>query len=484
MRVIIFLLSLIYIVAAESFEPIRCRISAVGAHIQSLGQKSTTLRNPKLHDRIPNYMVVASQTDTRQKASLQTSTVNLLKNCVGGSAFSLSAKLLSFASLSDHSILPKSTSLIFLLCLWASYTFYMVTDTCCMTGSTSYADCWAESVSPKTKWVAQAVVGIGPLVGCLANTIILTDLFSGILQSLGAPVTIFANRNLVAAVLCIGVLYPLCSLPNLNAMKNASLLGLLGQVIATLVIALRAMDKSYFPGGVYALEHNAAAVVKASVLPPSTGIYQWCVFAALLSYCCVSHYNAPKYYNELHNPSVQRTTTMILTAYLGSALFYALTLYLGIAAFGGNCKPYLLNSLSAADPLAVLARVAIAASIIASTPLMFMNVRNTLINIAEKRILLLANNRAMAALLVFTIGAISTQLHDVGKIGSIAGALLGINIMFTLPPIMHAGAVHKQATTAGSKVDYLIILKDLLLAVCGASLSVVAATHTLSTLYK
>eukprot|EP00598_Pedospumella_elongata_P011070 CAMPEP_0185007624 /NCGR_PEP_ID=MMETSP1098-20130426/87623_1 /TAXON_ID=89044 /ORGANISM="Spumella elongata, Strain CCAP 955/1" /LENGTH=45 /DNA_ID= /DNA_START= /DNA_END= /DNA_ORIENTATION= len=45
---------------------------------------------------------------------------------------------------------------------------------------------------------------------------------------------------------------------------------------------------------------------------------------------------------------------MTLLAYLGAAVFYIASMWLGIRAFGATCKPYLLNNLSPQDPLALL----------------------------------------------------------------------------------------------------------------------------------
>jgi sodium-coupled neutral amino acid transporter 11 len=312
-------------------------------------------------------------------------------------------------------------------------------------------------------------------VGCLANVIILTDLLASLMQTVGLPAALYGSRAAVTSLLCVGVIYPLCSLTDLKALQGTSLLGLVGQIIAMAVVGVRVADKAYLPGGRFA---TTAAVVK-DVAREGPVVLRWAVFASLLSYCFVTHYNAPKYRAELENNTPARIGQLVGLSYLGAALFYSASLYLGIAAFGPACKPYLISNLSPADPLASIARVAIASSILASTPLMFMNVRNWLVGIAKKRLPAVGGVKRMAALLVLTMGALATRLTDIGKIGSVAGAIFGTNMMFTFPPIMYARALQQDATRTGKPLRRWVVGVHGLLALCGAALSAVAAYHSI-----
>jgi len=418
-----------------------------------------------------------------------------MKNCVGAGVFSLSAKILSVSSITNESLLPNAAGLIVLLALWASYNFYTVTETCRMTGVLTYGDCWAETVSPKTTWLIQGITSLGPLIGCLASTIVLTDLLGGILQSLRLPAALGENRVAVVLMLCGFIIYPLCSLQDLRALQNSSLLGLAGQLLAMAVLALRVYDQSYLPGGVYnvplmetpmptALTQLPVSALQNSlveVVPPT--LSRWFVFTSLLSYCYVAHYNAPKYYAEMENPTSGRVLGMTLTAYIGSAVIYAASMWLGVRAFGADCKPYLLNNLSPTDPLAVIARVSIATSILAATPLMFMNVRNWLISLAHQRMPVLAGVRPMTAALVLAMGALATQITDISVIGSIAGGLFGTNMMFTIPPIMYIRALKQKALQTNTTVSSPTIVVNTVLAMMGAVLSVVGTFHSCKALF-
>lgn len=479
-----------------------------------LGPKSMQISSPrsvsgvkwivkaKTYDQEDHSFVPQSFSPTNpNKSSFTVSTINLLKNCVGAGVFSLSAKLLSVSNIANRGLIPQASGLIFVLALWASYNFYIVSETCKLTGVSTYGDCWGETVSPKSKWLIQVVTNLGPLIGSLACTIVLTDLLGGIMQGLHLPVALSENRVAVVLLLCGCILYPLCSLQDLKALQGTSLLGLAGQVIAMVVVALRVLDRSYLSGGVYAASApvlyvsglsttsvSATALVNAAAnavtVPMESNIYRWFVFTSLLSYCFVTHYNAPKYYAEMENPTSTRMFSMTLLAYLGAALFYASSMWLGIQAFGATCKPYLLNNLSSEDPLALLARVAIALSVLATTPLMFMNVRNTLIGLAQPSVPVLASVRPMTAALVLCMGVLATQVTDIGVIGSIAGGLLGTNMMFTIPPIMYLQALRRRAQKTGTTVAWPTVLVHAGLALIGGILSAVGTYHSVIAIFK
>lgn len=394
----------------------------------------------------------------------------------------MSAKILTVSSISDTSLIPKATALIFVLALWAMYNFFIITETCRISGASSYGECWAENVSKDTRWIVEGIISLGPMIGCLSNTIVLTDLFGGIMQSMKIPGVIYNSRTTVAMLISTVILYPLCSLQNLSALQGTSLLGLVGQLIAMFAVGVRVMDKSYLPGGVYAAlsaVQNSAPAARIA----SPGIFKWFIFTSLLSYCYVAHYNAPKYYKELENNTASQMIRLVSGAYLGSAVFYAVSLWLGVLAFGASCKPYLLNNLSAQDPLSVVARLAIAASILASTPLMFINVRNNLVTIAEKRLPVMGGVKAMTAFLVLGMGALASKVTDISVSGSIAGGILGTNMMYTLPPVMYLRALQKQAKIAGPKVSRLKTLMLVTMAACGAFISAVGTYNSVRTLF-
>ena len=73
-----------------------------------------------------------AEIDTTKYSSIQQSSLNLLKNCVGAGAFSVSARVASIST--DPSTVLMASGLIIFMALWASYNFYMVGETCRLTG--------------------------------------------------------------------------------------------------------------------------------------------------------------------------------------------------------------------------------------------------------------------------------------------------------------------------------------------------------------
>jgi hypothetical protein len=385
---------------------------------------------------------------TSLKATMSTSTVNLMKNGVGAGVFSLAPKLLMVSSFYDISMLYKSSALVIFFAAWAVYTFSLVTETCKITAAKSYGECWSKTLSRDSQWIIQFVISFSPLIGCLANTIVLTDLLSGILLSFSSFLPPFTTqREFVAFALGSFILYPLCSLQEMSSLQWSSIVGLLGQLVATGVVGLRAWDQSYLPGGLYYSYSAAANIGRGSGLPAPTvaTLSSWFTFASFLTYCYVTHYNAPKYRSELENPTKARVALMSSIAYAGSVFFNLCTLWLGISAFGPTARmhSYLLNNLSPSDALGTVARVGVALSILASTPLMFINSRNTLISLAKQHNLtVLGEVKPMAATLVLLIAALATKLRDISSIGSLIGGLFGTNIAFTLPSVMYLRALY------------------------------------------
>ena len=160
-----------------------------------------------------------------------------------------------------------------------------------MTDSVTYAGAWSKTVSPESQWLVQSVVVISPIVSCLASSIVLTDILGLVLLKLGLPASVYGNRNVVIGILSSCVLYPLCILKDLSALKSVSVLGVAGHLVAMGALALRIFDKSYFTGGKFFAPAAASASAGAVTQAAKAGLSKWFVLASLLSYCFVTHYN-------------------------------------------------------------------------------------------------------------------------------------------------------------------------------------------------
>lgn len=385
---------------------------------------------------------------TNKLASLEQSQLNLAKNAIGAGVFSLSAKVNKIGPSAVASI--PASFLISGMAAWSAYNFYAVGKACELSDSTTYAEAWGKVVSEESKWIVQLITTVAPMVSCLAANIVLADIFTMFVRTLGFPEAIWNNRKLMVGTLGGGILLPLCSLKDLSSLGSVSSFGLLGQAIAMMVLGIRLLDKTYNPGGIYnSITNTAAAVV------PTYNPSNWFVLASLLSYCFVTHYNAPRYYNELEDFSMRRYTYLATVSYSVSAVIYIATMYLGLNLFGLNARSFVLNNLSPKDPLATVARMAFGASVLASYPLIFLTVRNWLLSQMEKtkdvvpKFLIGRTQIAFVALSL--IGMLTVKFRDIGAVGSLAGALFGTPMAFVLPSIMYLRAMRK-AQTEGVKM--------------------------------
>jgi amino acid permease len=273
------------------------------------------------------------------------------------------------------------------------------------------------------------------------------------------------------------ILFPLCKLKDFTALRNVSKLGLLGQLIATITVLLRFFDKSYAAGGQFFLQQ---AVVRTSAASVSSPVWKsWFVMASLLSFCYVAHYNAPKYYLELDDTNPKRFRNMATVSYMISAAIYVLTMYLGTMTFGAGVKPFLLNNLSPADPLAIIARLAFGASVLASFPLIFMVMRNWFISVAEKKIPIFGGRKRITGLLLAGIALLTSKFTDISFVGSLSGSTLGCGMAYIFPSIIYLRALMMNAKEKNSNPPRLEIALNIVLLCAGVTLSAFGTYNTL-----
>ena len=202
-----------------------------------------------------------------------------------------------------------------------------------MTDSTTYAGAWSKTVSPESEWLVQSVVAVSPIVSCLASSIVLTDILGLVLLKLGVPASVYGNRNLVIGILSTCVLFPLCILKDLSALKSVSVLGVAGHLVAMGALSLRVRDKSYFAGGQYFTAPVAAATAVAGAAKASVakvgfvGLSKWFVLASLLSYCFVTHYNVSRRITSYHITSCCTISRLVLYLYLCCLYFSCLFVF-------------------------------------------------------------------------------------------------------------------------------------------------------------
>ena len=388
----------------------------------------------------------------------------------------------------------QATALIILMSIWASYNFYIVGVACDLTDSHTLAEAWGKTVSESSAFIVQSVVLIAPIVSCLASNIVLIDIASNILKSFGVSAGIYGNRNLVIALLSTFVLFPLCSLRDLTALRNVSKFGLLGHAVATFALLRRYLDGSYKIGGIfYKAPLAASKVSSAEVLKTTTslstasnmmtGAKDWFLLASLLSYCFVAHYNAPKYFSELNDNSLPRFSKMATSSYLFAAVLYIISMALGLAIFGKDSQSFILNNLSSRDPLAFIARLAFGGSVLGSFPLIFIGMRNWFVQKWGERNGNGGYIKRVTCLLLLLISALTTQFRDIGFVGSLSGAMFGVTMAFVFPAIIYLRTLFITARKQQQPVPLMKVAANCILLVMGIFLSSIGTYNSIAS-YK
>ena len=155
-----------------------------------------------------------------------------------------------------------------------------------------------------------------------------------------------------------------------------------------LFVWFRKFDASYAVGGKFyelIAESSRPAFAAATAARPlvNPSIF---VLISMLATAFLAHYNAPKYYKELATPadgtSKQKAFNIVCAGAFGLAsLLCAAVMAGGYLTFGGASQGLILNSYATSDPLALLARLGICASIIFSYPLNFVGLREGVLNL-------------------------------------------------------------------------------------------------------
>jgi len=166
----------------------------------------------------------------------------------------------------------------------------------------------------------------------------------------------------------------------------------------------------------------------------------------MISSAYVAHYNAPKFWKELKQPTRPRYNTVVTIAFLASFLVYVTVVLAGFLTFGGHSSGFILNNYASTDSLATIARLAIGAGIVFGYPLTFSALRDgalELLNVkAEDK------NKAFLPTTLGLLGVLTASalvLKNVGAVVSLGGALIGAMLIFTIPAVMNIRNLKKFA---------------------------------------
>lgn len=388
------------------------------------------------------------------------SIINVTKNILGVGMLSLPSGVAA-----GTGIVP-AICLTVLLGMHSGWTFSLFGRACESTGASDIRGLGLAASGHRLARAMDWVCTLRTSFACLAFSIVMADSFTAILSSAGLPVA----RNVALGALSALVLLPLCCLRDLSALAYTSLLGLAGICYTTAFIVLRFFDGSYAAGGRYFVGAGAGA---SAVVPggpwavtPST-----LVLVCALSTAISAHYNAPRYWSQLRSRSVGRFNRVVSVSFGIAVVLCVTAMSAGFLTFGAQTRGNVLNNYSTSDPLATIARLSVACSVVCTYPLAFTGLRDGVMSLLE--VTSSRRNHLLTTLILLSAITVSALvLKNVAFVVNLGGAIFGALIVYIFPSVLFLRTT-PRASGAERRAARATVCAGVLLAVAGTAVAVV-----------
>jgi amino acid permease len=367
-----------------------------------------------------------------------------------------------------------------LLCLvlgaLAGTTFYLVGAACDLTGEETFKGLWSKAFGESSSWVVDASISAMCFMVLAIYCGILGDVITQLATRFGLASSL-NHRPINIGMLSITTLLPLCNVDLAN-LGFAGILGVAAIGYTVIFTLLRALD------GSYALPNDAAGKVAGKLLagvPPElapsferSSLWGFSPLAASLAsnlgLSYIAHYNAPAFYRELSDKSAARFAVASGGAFTLLALLNLPMMLLGYATFGDNSAANIISNYANSDALALVGRVATAASLIAAFPLAMAGLKDALFSLRpsapddEARY-----RKTLTMISLATSAALAAAVPDIGPIVGVAGALIGSFIAYILPALLYGSVT----SAAWHSPVYLFVPLGVFIAVVGVYFALV-----------
>lgn len=413
-------------------------LSQLPAH--ALQQPQRSLRRPTLDMAADAPASMASK-----KASASVSTFNLAKNIVGAGVLSLPNGVAYFSD-SPGALIPANI-LLFLSGTISAYSFSLIGRACAQHKTSNFQDTWAKSVNPSTAKLINGGITLMCFFTVLSYSIIIGDSFTGLARGFNLP-HIVASRTNVILFMTTFALFPLCSLENLSSLAPFSLLGLGGVLYTAIYMTMRFLKKDYLPGGTMFSLISPSAQPIFEKRAGSFFSKKTFKLLSMLGTSYIAHFNAPKFYSELENPTISRFNTVVGSAFMIAMFFFSLIMSVGFLTFGGNSMGLILNNYASSDVGASFARLAIGGAILTSYPFAFSALVDGILDLQQvygKNRSKLVKPYTIGLLTLVTVMALIFK--DVGFVNGLSGALFGCLLLMVLPALMNINNIQKKFAT-------------------------------------
>lgn len=403
-------------------------------------------------------------------------TISLIKSIVGAGVLSLPAGFAALGASSD--IVPAAVATV--LCSGALNAFYfrLVGVVCATTGAASYREAWERTVGTRTSSIIVLVVTLKTALSCLAFSIILADSAQALVNAAG-----WTDVSRTAALLGVTVvaLVPLTLRRDLTSLAPFSAVGLLGVLITAITIIIRCKDGTYaVDTGTFVQdlpERFHPSFVDAATAATTSGADGWpgVVLVCTLATAFVAHYNAPRFYSELRDSSVERFQTVTFASYTVAAVLFVIVGCCGFLTFGQASNGYILNNYSPADPLANFSKTALTCSIVLTYPLPFVGLRDgclDLLQVSDRNDQVHAVS-TLTILAVITVGAL--MFRDLALVLSVGGGTFSTAVSAVFPVLMYLSLETDEKSTVEQVVAAAGMILSIGIGVTGVHLALAKA---------
>lgn len=284
----------------------------------------------------------------------------LLKNMIGAGIFSLPVGL-RYATPIPGLIVLGTIGLL------SASSYWMIGYCCIACGVKSFRDLWNVVLGQRSAWIIDVTIFLNGWITLICYIILIGDFTTKSFEGLLGPDHILAKkRALCQTVISAFVLLPLSLAKDLQRLAYTSILGLIVLVYVLFVVIQDSILNSppEISEEVHLCEWNF-------------GIFE---AIALYRHAFVAHYNAPKIFSELANPTLIRWTQLVGIAYSVAFVVYAEFAWAGFRRFQLSVEGNVLKNYGPQLNI-LIAWLGMGFSIAFTYPLVFNSAREAAINL-------------------------------------------------------------------------------------------------------
>lgn len=425
--------------------------------------------------------------------------LGMTKGLIGCGALSLSNGIALYTDTSQLGyVMGYSTFWIIIMgMIFGYYCYFLGGRLSLLTGyQYTYRSIWEHAVGgqhPYTSFLVSATASSKAFLATIAYASILTDTTMTLLQSLvlisstDHPMLLYLvslSRTEILLLITIITLTPLCFIKNVQLLAPFSAIGTVGVIFTTIIMFIRYYDGTYRMNGIYyqdLIQHTPQYV------PQFTNTKYNALTTDILPYVCmvyesfVMHYNAPRFYRELKNRTLRKYSIICCISFGASGIIYIGIACFGYMTFGNNSSSFILNNYSPYDPLAILCRIAVGISTLTAYPLVFMGVRDGILDMYNIPIQQQTNQQLniITIVLLIVVTIISIFIHDLGLINAVGGGVVATAIVFVFPTFMFLMIIRQHKNIYDISIQhissYFEITSISLIAIIGIIFGIVGA---------